>query len=288
MTEKEKCHLSGTPEPYEKILIPFTGGPGSLVLLVEMLRRRKDIYLFYLRDLYAWNDEKELKQLKKVIACFSDYWKDHLNNKLFVYTLTAPDKRLLCEGFVTEAAKDRQIREKILITKCYEMAEKNELHKVILPKSFSPESSSKTEYVEVPCSMVERINIVDDRIHLYPEMLDPDYLPSDVWKWCRVCRSSFVSSDKTEDDFEGCCDDRRCTDCILFKRSICNIQNFEPETPMGDVYFRKKKTFDRKNVKWILLRNCYTYLLTCIMQKTLSLEKPMGIKNGNSFVTIWN
>lgn len=254
----DSMNVCGTWEPYEKILIPFTGSPRSLLLLTKILPRRNKIYLLYIVNLNTWNGEKQLHSVQNLIACFADYWMNNLKSQLFICTLNDAETEDIY-AHTLDASQAALIRHVLLLNKCHEIAKYHQLNKVILSTKFQniiPSNSNvfPTEYVTVPNSLIKCLEMVDEQMMLYPLIVREDSSVEDVWKWCCPCHNQYLRVSATdaslqhveccvEDeifDFLGCCDNIYCDVCAMYKRVIFNIGIFEEEVDYNMSIFINK------------------------------------------------
>jgi hypothetical protein len=239
--------MSGKSEPFERVLIPFDGRPGGLYMLVHLLKQRKDIYLLYITDLHPWNGEREVSTVRNLVACFADYWKAHLKNKVIVGAMN-----------YTRTGMSLELRDRLLQEKCRETAAQYGLGKVILPASFSQSQSQsqsqeqrpmqvqvQVQYIPVPASLTKRLELIDEHMYIYPDTIDVYSSTQDVWKYCIPCHT--IEPERFPMEGEGCARcGARCSTCDIFMQTMCDLGSMDDyDTPVSFGLPRRKRKRDR-------------------------------------------
>lgn len=240
--------IKGPIEPLEVGLLPFTGGPGSLLLLLKVLPSRMKIRLLYLRGLHEHNDESQQASICRLLPTLQDYWGDSLTSQRNLIVKEVPRHRLDPGAATTPIAT-------VLFHHLAVAAEETKCTLIVLPdvlrSSDSLRSSRRIRWIDVPWDMRSQLDLVLRTLCDARHLMGRDVYPQDVLRWCRPCKMpskylpkpqlqqqrnrSVLESIPTEeqDRWSGVCGRSECGECLLFRRLLQNVEDAD-ETYMED------------------------------------------------------
>lgn len=250
-------------DPYQKVLIPFSGGFHSIVLLLKLIKQRNDIFLYYLYDLNERSGKRELDSILKLSNIFVDYWECSLGKKIFVENMSDGEKLLLVSGHTKNESQCIDIRNKLLMQKLMQTAQKYKIDKICVPHVLSSPNEKNPpqmiEYLDIfSKTKEENLIFIEKTINLNSKIIAKDFTIQDLWESCTPCfmpdevfysrieslpqredkdnKIGFYEPFEIEDEynFQGCC--FVCDDCRMYQYIVSDIEiygepSLVPEPP---------------------------------------------------------
>ena len=225
-------------DPYEKVIIPFTGGLRSFHVLLWAAQRRKDITILYVKNLHPWSGDREWKSVQEICQHLLSYWGETINKKIVVEVLSETE-RYQSHFCIMGESKRITAAQSILLQKCQEHLKSNHLDKILLPSDifdYRVLEHYDTEVIPTP------INSIQIQYELFHEICSHDNSTGklflydfNVFKYLTPCKTDDITFAKrfisNASEYQGCCG--VCSNCTQYEYTMEQLEedSFSTATP---------------------------------------------------------